>query len=97
MPGVLKETGTCKSSSSKAYRLAVTDHLDLDVFREWLVGCLRSFPDSAIASGTEIIVDGYDVVTAGDYPPESSLEAGKDGSYDVVMLTGSRMLNLLPL
>ena len=35
------------------------------------------------------MVDGYDVVDAGDYPPEAKLQAGAEGAYDVVMLTGS--------
>lgn len=63
------------------------------MFREWLVGSLQSFPDRSIPAGTEVIVDGYDVVTAGDYPPESKLKAGEEGSYDVIMLTGSRKLH----
>ena len=59
------------------------------MFREWLNGCLESFPDRNIPANIDMIVDGYDVVDAGDYPPDSRLKAGGEDSYDVIMLTGS--------
>jgi hypothetical protein len=70
------------------------DNLDLAVFREWLKGCLESFPERNIPANVDLVVDGYDVVEAGDYPPEDKL-AGPDG-YDVIMSTGSSMSYLLP-
>lgn len=76
---------------------SIPDHTDLEVFREWLLGCLQSFPERSIPSGTELVVDGYDVVAADEYPPESKLRAGEDDSYDVVMLTGSRAWSLASL
>ena len=59
------------------------------MFREWLNGCLESFPDRNIPANIDLIVDGYDVVDAGDYPPDSRLKAGGEDSYDVIVLTGS--------
>lgn len=88
---MLEETGTCTSATNDDPGIRpASDHPDLEVFREWLKGCLESFPDRSIPSGVDLIVDGYDVVAARNYPPESSLRAGTEGSYDVVMLTGSR-------
>jgi CO dehydrogenase/acetyl-CoA synthase epsilon subunit len=50
---------------------------------------LKSYPDQDVATNTEVVVDGYDVVDAGDYPSESRLKSGGENAYDVVMLTGS--------
>jgi hypothetical protein len=61
-----------------------------------LTGCLQSFPDRNIPSNIDLVVDGYDVVDAGDYPPDSKLRAGAEGSYDVIMLTGSSTFLLSP-
>lgn len=65
------------------------DTLDLEVFREWLTGSLQSFPDRTIPQHIDLIVDGYDVVDAREYPEESRLKAGAKDGYDVIMLTGS--------
>ena len=66
------------------------------MFREWLNGCLESFPDRNIPANIDLIVDGYDVVDAGDYPPDSRLKAGGEDSYDVIMLTGSSTSSTAP-
>lgn len=71
---------------------SIADGPDLAVFREWLKGCLESFPDRNIPANVDLVVDGYDVVEAGDYPPESKL-TGPEG-YDVIMLTGSSTTSL---
>ena len=74
------------------HKSSIADDPDLAVFREWLKGCLESFPDRNIPANVDLVVDGYDVVEAGDYPPESKL-TGSEG-YDVIMLTGSSTTSL---
>lgn len=63
--------------------------LDLDIYRRWLLAALASYPDTAVAQGTELVIDGYDVVTKQEYPTPESLASTNPEGYDVVMLTGS--------
>ncbi|ORY28034.1 class I glutamine amidotransferase-like protein, partial [Naematelia encephala] len=60
------------------------------IYREWLLSSLASYPDSSISSNIELILDGYDVVEKGEFPPQSRLVAGAAEGYDVVMMTGSK-------
>lgn len=68
---------------------AKADGADLQIYREWLEGALTSYPDEGIRSSTELVIDGYDVVDAKEYPPAERLDASAADGYDVVMLTGS--------
>jgi len=62
---------------------------DLEIYESWLLKALAKYPDPNIANNTELVMDGYDVVTKMEYPAAERLVAGADESYDVVMLTGS--------
>ncbi|KIR35382.1 cytoplasmic protein [Cryptococcus deuterogattii MMRL2647] len=60
------------------------------VWQLWLTDSLATYPDSAIAHGTHLIVDPYDVVNKKEYPPLERLQYGAPDAYDCVMLTGSK-------
>ncbi|WWD20825.1 hypothetical protein CI109_105302 [Kwoniella shandongensis] len=62
----------------------------LDIFRRWLSESLASYPDESVRAGTELIVDGYDVVDKQEYPPSAKLVDGAPDAYDCVMMTGSK-------
>ncbi|ORY32901.1 class I glutamine amidotransferase-like protein [Naematelia encephala] len=61
-----------------------------DIFGTWLKGALATSSDPAIREDTQVVVDGYDVVTQGDYPPHERLLAGAAEGYDAIMLSGSK-------
>ncbi|KIR70836.1 cytoplasmic protein [Cryptococcus deuterogattii CA1014] len=60
------------------------------VWQLWLTDSLATYPDSAIAHGTHLVVDPYDVVNKKEYPPLERLQYGAPDAYDCVMLTGSK-------
>lgn len=62
---------------------------DLEIYKDWLLKALAKYPDPNIANNTELVIDGYDVVTEMEYPAAERLVAGASEAYDVVMLTGS--------
>ncbi|WVF67751.1 hypothetical protein IAT40_002510 [Kwoniella sp. CBS 6097] len=64
----------------------------IEIYRQWLLKSLETYPDPEIAKNTELIIDGYDVVEKGEYPPLERLRAGlgAEDAYDAVMLTGSK-------
>ncbi|WWC98283.1 hypothetical protein V866_005174 [Kwoniella sp. B9012] len=61
-----------------------------DIYKRWLLQSLSTYPDTAIAKNTELIIDGYDVVDKREYPPEDRLLANSKDGYDAIMLTGSK-------
>ncbi|ORX40795.1 hypothetical protein BD324DRAFT_21530 [Kockovaella imperatae] len=66
------------------------DHGDyLQIYRTWLLDSLATYSDQEIAQDTELILDGYNVVDHGQFPPRERLIAGARDAYDAVMLTGS--------
>jgi hypothetical protein len=69
---------------------------DLQIYREWLLATLATYPDRNIAENTELVLDGYDVVDKREYPPQDRLTAGDSDAYDVVMMTGSSASDLIP-
>ncbi|OCF35878.1 cytoplasmic protein [Kwoniella heveanensis CBS 569] len=64
----------------------------IEIYRQWLLKALETYPDPEVAQNTELIIDGYDVVEKGEYPPLERLQAGNgvEDGYDAVMLTGSK-------
>ncbi|WVQ95299.1 hypothetical protein IAU59_002394 [Kwoniella sp. CBS 9459] len=62
----------------------------IEIYRQWLLKSLETYPDLEVAKNTELVIDGYDVVEKGEYPPSDRLRAGAEDGYDAVMLTGSK-------
>lgn len=73
-------------SPTDNHPLTTTDHA---IYSRWLTDSLATYPDSAIAHGTHLVVDPYDVVNKKEYPPLERLQYGAPDAYDCVMLTGS--------
>jgi len=80
--------GDCQLCPSSPRRISNSSP-DHKVYRDWLLQALASYPDQSIATGTELIIDGYDVVEKKEYPPAQKLSASSEEGYDVVMMTGS--------
>ncbi|KAL0242025.1 hypothetical protein I308_106199 [Cryptococcus tetragattii IND107] len=60
------------------------------IYSKWLTDSLATYPDTAVAQRTHLVVDPYDVVDKKEYPPLERLQYGAPDAYDCVMLTGSK-------
>ncbi|WVO16933.1 hypothetical protein L204_104619 [Cryptococcus depauperatus] len=60
-----------------------------DIYKRWLLESLETYPDQAISSSINFIIDGYNVVDQ-EYPEWNRLQYGVEEAYDCVMITGSK-------
>ncbi|WWC65320.1 uncharacterized protein I303_107938 [Kwoniella dejecticola CBS 10117] len=61
-----------------------------DIYKQWLLQSLSTYPDTVVSKNTELVIDGYDVVDKREYPPEDRLLANSKDGYDAIVLTGSK-------